>query len=96
MKTIETFDEVLAEQMKDPEFKEEFDRAAVEYVSFKNALNARKEAGLTQEAIARKMGTTQSAVARLENKLSLGQIPSHASLIGYAKAMGKKVVINFV
>jgi len=56
----------------------------------------RQEAGLTQEDIAERMGTTQSSVARLEMKLSKGILPSHASLVKYASALGKRVVITFV
>ena len=70
--------------------------AGAEYATFKNAMEARKEAGLTQEDIAERMGTTQSSVARLEMKLSKGILPSHTSLVKYASALGKRVVITFV
>lgn len=95
-KSEEDFEDVLNEQLKNPEFKKCFDEDGAEYATFKNAMEARKEAGLTQEDIAERMGTTQSSVARLEMKLSKGILPSHASLVKYASALGKRVVITFV
>ena len=62
MRTLVKFDDVLQEQLKNPEFKKCFDEAGAEYATFKNAMEARKEAGLTQEDIAERMGTTQSSV----------------------------------
>ncbi|EFL82234.1 DNA-binding helix-turn-helix protein [Burkholderiales bacterium 1_1_47] len=95
-KSKKDFDDVLTEQLKNPEFKKCFDKAGAEYATFKNAMEARKEAGLTQEDIAERTGTTQSSVARLEMKLSKGILPSHTSLVKYASALGKRVVITFV
>lgn len=42
------------------------------------------------------MGTTQSAVARLENNLIRGKLPSGRTLARYAEALGKRVRISFV
>lgn len=53
-KSEEDFEDVLNEQLKNPEFKKCFDEAGAEYATFKNAMEARKEAGLTQEDIAEK------------------------------------------
>lgn len=96
MKKLKNFDELLEEQLKDEEFREAYKAAETEYISFKNVLKAREEAGLTQEQIAALMGTTQSAVARLESRLEKGIIPSHKSLSKYAEALGKHVVVSFV
>ena len=52
MRTLVKFDDVLQEQLKNPEFKKCFYEAGAEYATFKNAMEARKEAGLTQEGIA--------------------------------------------
>lgn len=51
---------------------------------------ARVRAGLTQAQIAEKMGTTQSAVARLEK---VGPMPRMASLIKYASATNSRLRI---
>jgi len=51
---------------------------------------------MTQADIAEKMGTSQSAVARLEARLMKGDLPSMNSLKRYAAALGKKVEVRFV
>jgi len=57
-------------------------------------LAARTRAGLTQEAVAARMGTTKSAISRLE---SAGKhAPSVASLKRYAEAVGCTLKIELV
>ncbi len=57
-------------------------------------LHARKAAGLTQAQVARHMGTTASAVSRLEGSLMRRRhSPSFDTLRKYAAACGKKLVI---
>lgn len=59
-------------------------------------LNARKEAGLTQEQVVERMSTKATAVARLENALVTGK-PSLSPniLLKYATALGKKLEVGF-
>nr|WP_234026741.1 helix-turn-helix transcriptional regulator [Melaminivora suipulveris] len=60
-------------------------------------LQARSEASLTQEEVAVRMGTTKSAVSRLEASLrSPTHSPSFATLRKYAHACGKQLVITMV
>jgi transcriptional regulator with XRE-family HTH domain len=54
-------------------------------------LRASAEAELTQVQVARRMGTSQSAVARME---SGRKIPSTTSLQKYAAAVGRRVRIK--
>ena len=49
-------------------------------------LRTRSRAGLTQDAVAEKMGTTKSAISRLES--SGKHAPSLATLKRYAQAVG--------
>ncbi|MEI6725896.1 MAG: helix-turn-helix transcriptional regulator [Actinomycetes bacterium] len=57
-------------------------------------LAARAKAGLTQEQVAASMGTTKSAVSRLE---AVGkQSPSVNTLKKYARAVGCEVEIRLV
>ncbi|KGS39113.1 helix-turn-helix family protein [Burkholderia pseudomallei MSHR5613] len=59
-------------------------------------LLARQEAGLTQAQVAERMGTTASAVSRLEASLSSERhSPSFATLRKYAAACGKRLIISF-
>jgi DNA-binding XRE family transcriptional regulator len=65
-----------------------------EYALVHQMLAARSRAGLTQEAVAAHMGTTKSAVSRLE---AAGKhSPSIASLQKYAEAVGCALKIEFV
>ena len=70
--------------MEDPEFREEY--ALVEAL-----VRARTAAKLTQAEVARRLGTTQSAIARLEG----GQVsPSFATLRRYAEATGTRLTVG--
>lgn len=55
----------------------------------------RLELGLTQMEVAKRMGTVQPAVARLEGKLNRGLYPSMTTLQKYAEALGKTIVLKF-
>jgi dihydroorotase len=67
------------------------------YTALHAMLEARQAAGLTQAEVATRMGTTVSAVSRLEASLrSEKHSPSFATLRKYAQACGKKLVIQMV
>jgi DNA-binding XRE family transcriptional regulator len=75
-------------------FIEAYDALALEYQVANQMLKARSRAGLTQDAVAERMGTTKSAVSRLE---SAGKhAPSLATLKRYAKAVGCELQVRFV
>jgi ribosome-binding protein aMBF1 (putative translation factor) len=75
-------------------FRVAYDALEVEYALAHEMLSARTRAGLTQEAVADRMGTTKSAVSRLEG--SGKHAPSVASLKKYADAVGCKLKIEFL
>ncbi|MGI8782195.1 MAG: helix-turn-helix transcriptional regulator [Acidobacteriota bacterium] len=75
-------------------FQAAYEALAVEYAVAKEMLAARARAGLTQEAVASRMGTTKSTVSCLE---SAGKhAPSLTSLKKYAEAVGCKIEIRLV
>lgn len=75
-------------------FNEAHDALTLEYQLVDQLLRARTRAGLTQEAVAERMGTTKSAISRLE---SAGKhAPSLATLKRYAQAVGCEVHIELV
>ena len=87
----------LAQAMQRPGFAAAWDASEEEYAALNELLKARREAGLTQEEIAQKMGTTKSAVSRLEASLrSDRHSPSFATLRKYANACGKRLVLKMV
>ena len=84
----------LKKASQKPGFQEAYDALSLEYAIARQMLSARTRAGLTQEAVAARMGTTKSAVSRLE---SAGRHkPSVASLKKYADAVGCKLEVKLV
>jgi transcriptional regulator with XRE-family HTH domain len=64
------------------------------YAIVREMLMARSKSGLTQEVVAKLMGTSKSAVSRLE---SAGKhSPSLATLKKYAKAVGCHLEVKLV
>jgi len=79
--------------MKDPAFRVEYEKADAEFALVEALVLARTKANLTQAQLAKRIGTTQSAIARLEG----GRVsPSIATLRRYAKATGAKLQIELV
>jgi predicted transcriptional regulator len=83
-----TLKDLKAELLVNPLVKAEYDALEEEFALINALLDARARSGLTQDEIARRMGTTQSAVARLESGRSK---PSMRTLERYAAATGSKV-----
>jgi predicted transcriptional regulator len=79
--------------MRDPGFRKEYEALEPEFALARTLIEARTNAGLTQEQVAERMGTTQSVVARLESGSSL---PSMKSIRRYAEATGTKPEIRLV
>lgn len=55
------------EWMNDPGFRAGYEEADADHRIFEALIHARKRAGLTQSQLARRLKTTQSAIARLES-----------------------------
>jgi predicted transcriptional regulator len=87
---MRSFDAYKKRMLKNPSIKAEYDALEEEFALIAELLAARTRAKLTQAQVARRMGTSQSAVARLES----GRSPSMASLRKYARATGSKVQIK--
>jgi ribosome-binding protein aMBF1 (putative translation factor) len=81
------FDAFKARLLADPKFKAEYDALAPEFEIAVELMKARRRARLSQAELARRMGTSQSAVARLESGQTL---PSTKTLLRFAKATGSK------
>ena len=78
-----------------PEGKREYDRIGPEFQFLDEILRARAAAGLTQADVAARIGTTQSAVARLE-AADAKHSPSIATLQRYASALGCTLQVRLV
>ncbi len=88
-------DAFLERAMKRKGFREAYDDLEDEYLLVRELLAARVHAGLTQEQVASSMGTTKSAVSRLEGTAGKHS-PSVSTLKKYAKAVGCDVEIRLV
>ena len=75
--------------------KSEFEGMAAEFALLDEFLKARAAQGLTQAEVAQKIGTTQSAVARMESGKGKHS-PSLATLAKYADALGCKLEVRLV
>ena len=94
---MRTFEEMKAIALSNPVVRAEFERIEREEMPMLDAiLKARKEAKLTQEQVAKRMGVSTPVVSRLESALISGKhSPSIATLKRYAEAMGKRLDIRF-
>lgn len=68
---------------------------AGEFAFLDEVLNARVKSGLTQAEVAERIGTTQSAIARLESAASKHS-PSIATLQKFAHALGYRVEVRLI
>ncbi|MCL4554602.1 MAG: helix-turn-helix domain-containing protein [Actinobacteria bacterium] len=87
-------DEFLDRALKRKGFREAYDKSEDEYRLVRELLAARVHAGLTQKEVAASMGTTKSAVSRLEG--SGKHSPKVSTLKKYARAVGCDVEIRLV
>jgi ribosome-binding protein aMBF1 (putative translation factor) len=78
--------------LKEPKYKKDYDALEEEFVLAGAVMDVRNRAGLTQEELARRMGTTQPVVARLESGRTR---PSMRTLERLAEATGSRLLISF-
>ena len=78
-----------------PDVRREYDRIAEEFEFLDEVLKARAAVGLSQAEVAARIGTTQSAVARLESAGGKHS-PSIATLQRYASSLGYKLQVRLV
>lgn len=79
--------DVKARLMADPEVRAAYDELGAEYEIAHAVIQARVHAGLSQQELAERMGTTQPNVARLESGRSL---PSMRTLQKVGEATGTR------
>ena len=83
-------EESFARWRKDPEFMKEYDALEEEFARAQMVIGARTHADISQAELAERMGTSQSAIARLES----GRFkPSTRTLEKLAAATGMKLRI---
>ncbi|MGA2571626.1 MAG: helix-turn-helix transcriptional regulator [Terracidiphilus sp.] len=85
-------EESFKQWKKDPKYIAAYDALEAEFALASAMIKARAAANMTQEQVAREMGTTQAVIARLES----GRVqPSTRTLERFAKATGTRLRISF-
>ena len=90
-----THKQLRTKALASAEVKAEFEKLADKFALLDEFLKARAAQGLTQAQVAEKIGTTQSAVARMESG-SGRHSPSLATLTKYADALGCNLEVRLV
>lgn len=90
-KTGISFDLIKNEMMQDEEFKKEYDKLRPRYEIISQIIEIRKEQNLTQEELAKRVGTQKSNISRLE---SGNYNPSLDFLIKVARSLGKDLCVR--
>ena len=90
---MSTLAQLKKKWMPDPEFRRTYDALKPEFAVARQLIAARNRAGLTQAQVARRMGTTQSTIARLE---SGKRPPTLGSLKRYAQAVGCEIQLRLL
>lgn len=90
-----THKEFKARALERADVKAEYDRLNDEFTFLDEFLKARAAVGITQAEVAERIGTTQSAIARLESGGGKHS-PSLATLQKYAHALGCRLEVRLV
>ena len=90
---MDDLDKYLNEQMKNPEFKQEWDAQSAEREVTRRIVEARIAEGMTQAELAKACGMKPANLCRLENG---NGNPSVATLARIAAGLGRRLEISFV
>ncbi|EIN4364594.1 helix-turn-helix domain-containing protein [Vibrio parahaemolyticus] len=77
---------------KNPEVKAAYDELGEEFELISTLITMREKSGLTQDEVAKKMGTRAPNISRLESGRAN---PSLKTLVSYAHACGFKLDLGF-
>ncbi|OGG12425.1 hypothetical protein A2875_01485 [Candidatus Gottesmanbacteria bacterium RIFCSPHIGHO2_01_FULL_46_14] len=86
------WEELEKKWMKNPEFIREWRKIEPEYKLARSLIGARLKKKMTQTQLARKMGTKQPVISRIE---AMSSSPSVSLLKRVATALGAKLEISF-
>lgn len=87
------FQDLLKEQLKDPEFKKEWDDIQPEMDVIRAMMDARISQNLTQKELSERTGINQADISKLENGT---KNPSLKLLKKLASGLGMQLKIEFV
>lgn len=67
VKSLPKFSDLHSKLMKDPEFRKEYEALEPEYALINAIVDARIKKNISQKMLAKRLGTGQSAISRLES-----------------------------
>ena len=88
-----TFADFKKKALQNEEVSKEYDALKPLFAIKKKLIAARLSKGITQDEIAKKIGTSKSNISRLES-LNNSYMPNLATLIKYAEALGMRLDIG--
>lgn len=89
---MDDFEKLLDDQLKDPEFRAEYEALEPEFAIVQAMIDARRKTGLTQKQLAERTGIAQSDISKFETG---GGNPSLRTLQRLAAGMGMVLHIEF-
>ena len=90
---MKTFNRFFDEQMKDSNFKKEYENLQPEFDVIRALIDARKSVNITQQELAKKTGISQADISKIENGT---RNPSLNMLKRLADGMGMRLRLAFV
>ena len=93
MNRMSDFRDYLNEQLKNPEFKKEWDDLEPEYNTIQAMIDARKKCNMTQKELAEKTGIDQSDISKIERG---NANPSLSTLKRLAEGMDMILKLEFI
>lgn len=87
------FNDYLEEQLKDPEFRREYEALQPEHAVIQAMIDARKASGLTQKELSERTGIAQGDICKLERG---NANPSIKTLQRLALGMGMVLKVEFI
>lgn len=93
IKDLPTIDDMLEENLKDPEFAREYEKATLRIALARAARLAREKSGLTQAQLADQLGIKQAQIGRLEGSNDKS-LPGIDFLLNIAAATGKEIRVD--
>ncbi len=88
-----SFERVLTQHLKDPEFRREYEALEPEFEIIKQIIELRIKRKMSQTQLAKKVGTQQPSIARMESR---GQIKNLEYLQRVATALDAKLEVRLV
>lgn len=86
------FKDYLNAQLKDPEFRKEYEALDTEYSIMQVIIDARNAMNMSQQELSKRTGIAQSDISKLENG---NANPSIKTLRRLAEGLGMKLKISF-